>query len=81
MMMIVTPNSLVRQEERAQGEEEEEAGSRRWVGLIGTPTRSHRSDSVRGVECEEQEMTWMVVWGANPQEGQRGLGTSPILSR
>ena len=38
MMMIVAPNSLVRQEEGAQGEEEEEAGGRRWVGSIGTPT-------------------------------------------
>ena len=43
--------------------------------------RSHRSNSVRGVGCEEQEKTWMVVLGTNPQEGQRGLGTSPILSR
>ena len=42
--------------------------------------RSYRSNSVRGVGCEEQEKTW-VVWGANPQEGQMGLGTSPILSR
>ena len=38
MMMIVAPNSLVRQEEGAQGEEEEEAGGRRRVGSIGTPT-------------------------------------------
>ena len=37
MMMIVSPNSLVRQE-GAQGEEEEEAGGRRRTGSIGTPT-------------------------------------------
>ena len=37
-MMIVAPNSLVRQEEGAQGKEEEQAGGRRRVGLIGTPT-------------------------------------------
>ena len=40
---------------------------------------SPRSNSVRCVGCEEQEKTWMVVWGTNLQEGQRGLGTSPIL--
>ena len=33
---------------------------------------------VRGVGCEEPEKTWRVVWGINPQEGQRGLGTIPI---
>ena len=33
-----------------------------------------------GVGFEEQEKTWTVLWGSNPQERQRGLGTSPILS-
>ena len=84
MMMIVAPNSHVRQEV-AQGGEEEETGGRRKAGSIGTATarrgRSHRSNSVRGVGCEEQEKRWTVMWGNNPQEGQRGLGTSPILSR
>ena len=42
--------------------------------------RSYRSNSVRGVGYEEQEKTWMVVFGTNPQEGQRGLGAIPILS-
>ena len=39
-MMIVAPNSLVRQEEEGaqEEEEEEEAGGRRSVGSIGTPT-------------------------------------------
>ena len=37
VMMIVAPNSLVRQE-GAQGGEEEEAGGRRKAGSIGTPT-------------------------------------------
>ena len=36
--------------------------------------RSDRSNSVRGVECEEYEKTWTVVWGCNPQEGNRGHG-------
>ena len=35
--------------------------------------RSHRSNSVRGVGCEEQEKTWTVVFGSAPQEEQRGL--------
>ena len=42
---------------------------------------SHMSNSVRGVGYEEQEKTWMVVWGSNPQEGQRRLETSPRLLR
>jgi len=37
MMIIVAPNSLVRQEV-AQGGEEEETGGRRKAGSIGTPT-------------------------------------------
>ena len=37
-IMIVALNSLVHQEKGAQEEEEEEAGSRRWVSSIGTPT-------------------------------------------
>ena len=37
VMMIVAPNSLVRQE-GAQGGEEEEAGGRRKAGSIGTLT-------------------------------------------
>ena len=54
MMMIIAPNSLVRQKERAQGEEEE-AGDRRNGGHTGTlmpgadaptiPTLSGVSDS------------------------------------
>ena len=36
--MIFAPNSLVRQKEGAQWEEEEEAGGRRKAGSIGTPT-------------------------------------------
>ena len=37
--------------------------------------RYHTSSSVRGVGCEEQEKTWTVVWGSNPQEGN-----PPVLS-
>ena len=40
--------------------------------------RSHKSNSVRGVGCEEREKIWTVVWSTNPQEGQRGYG--PVLS-
>ena len=45
------------------------------------PGRSHRSLTERGVGCEGQEKRWEVVWGATPQEGQRGSGVLPILSR
>ena len=38
-------------------------------------------NSVRDVGCEELEKTLTVIWWTNLQEGQRGLGTSPILSR
>ena len=85
MMMMLAPNSLVRQKEGAQGEEEEVAGCRRRkAGSVGVNTRSrcsYMSNLVRGVGCEEQEKTWTVVWGKNPLEEQRGLGSSPILSR
>ena len=38
-MMMIAPNSLVRQKEGTQGEEqEEEVGGRRKAGSIGTPT-------------------------------------------
>ena len=37
-MMIVAPNSLVRQKVGTQGEEEEEARGRKRAGSIGTPT-------------------------------------------
>ena len=43
--------------------------------------RSQSSISVRGVGCDEQEMTWMVVWGSTSQEGQREPGIRYILSR
>ena len=48
MMMMTALNSLARQREVAQGEEEKEAGDRRKGGY------SHKSISVRGVRCEEQ---------------------------
>ena len=37
---MIAPNSLVRQKEEAQGEEEEETGGRRKVRSTGTPTAS-----------------------------------------
>ena len=41
--------------------------------------RSHRSHTERGVGCEGQENRWEVVWGATPQEEQRGSVVLPIL--
>ena len=38
---------------------------------------SHRSFSVRGVACDEQEKSWTMVWGST----QRDLGITPILSQ
>ena len=81
-MMIVAPNSLVRQNSGGGGGR----GKRSKKGRLDRNSDAscgcfHRSNSVRGVGCEEQEKTWTVVWGTNPQEGKRGLGTSPILSR
>ena len=38
MMMMIIPISLVRQNEGAQGEKEEQAGDRRKGGPTGTPT-------------------------------------------
>ena len=61
--MIIAPNSLVRQEEEAQGEEEEEVGGRRKGGPIGTPTPdadAPTSNSLNGLGCEEQKKKWTV---------------------
>ena len=33
---------------------------------------SHRSLSVMSVECEEQEKTWMVIWGSLHKKGRGG---------
>ena len=38
LMMMIAPNSLVRQKEGAQGEEEKEVGGRRKEGPTGAPT-------------------------------------------
>ena len=38
LLMMFAPNSLFRQKEGAQGEEEKEAGDRRKAGSTGTPT-------------------------------------------
>ena len=66
-MMMIAPNSLVRQMEGAQGEEEEEGRSKKGRPDRNSDARrkrSHRLNSVRGVGCEEQENTWTVVWGS-----------------
>ena len=43
--------------------------------------RSHKCLSVKEVGCEEQDKTWMVELGSPPQEGQRELRVSHILSQ
>ena len=58
-MMMIVPNSLVRQKEVAQGEEDEEAGDRRSGG--------------QGCRCGEQEKTWAMKWGSTPQDGSYPL--------
>ena len=45
------------------------------------PGRFQMTYSIRNVRCEEQEKTWTLMWGTNPQEEQKGLKTSPIFSR
>ena len=84
-MMMIAPNYLARQKEGFQ----REGGGRGGRSKKERPERnsdarrghSHRSLSVRGVGCEKQEKTWTVVWGSIPQERQRRLGISLILSR
>ena len=56
-MMMITPNSLVRQKEGAQRKEEEDAGSRRKGGPLGTPIVQ------LGQEC------WMRGTGENMDSG------------
>ena len=84
IMMMIAPNSLARQKERVQGEGEEESGrsneGRPNKNSDASHGRSHRSLLVRGVGCEAYEKTWTRVWGSILQEGQRGLGISPIYS-
>ena len=83
-MMMIAANSLVCQKEGVREEEEEETGGRGKEGPTGTHARrgrSHRSNSVRGVGCEEQEKTWTEMSASTPEEGQRGLGISPVSSR
>ena len=57
-MMMIAPNSLVRQKKRVQGEEEEEAVDRRKRVQTETPTPGA---DVRGVRRVEQEKIWTVV--------------------
>ena len=62
IMMIIAPNSLVPQKEGAQGEQEEGRGGRSEKVKTDRNSnarrgRSHRSNSVSSVGCEEQEKT------------------------
>ena len=62
---------------------EEEAGNQRkrdqkWTSVSYV---SHTSVTVRVVGCGGQQKMWREVCGSTPEEGQRGLGISPILSR
>ena len=88
LMMMIAPNSLVRQKEGIQGGGEGGGGrvrrSKKWRSNRNSDVRRRRSDrsiSVKSVGCEEQEKIWTMVWGSTPQERQRGLGISPVLSR
>ena len=65
---------------RAKRKVERRQGGKEVRGQAG-PGRSHRSLTERGVGCEGQEKRWEVACGATPQEGQRGSGVLPILSR
>ena len=69
-LMMNAPNSLVRQKEGDSGERSKKGRTDRNSDT--RRGRSHRSNSVKAVGCETQEKTWTVVWGINPQEGQRG---------
>ena len=63
-MMMIVPISLARKKKGIQGEGEEEAGDQRKVDQTETPTSSadaHRSLSIKGVICEEQEKKWSVM--------------------
>ena len=79
-MMMITLNPLARQKEGVQGQGEDEAGG---ISKKMRPNRnsdircgcSHRSLSVRGVGCEEQEKTWTVVRGFSSAPGCRMRGT------
>ena len=78
--MMIVPNSFVRQKEEPRGKRgsKKERSDRNSDARRG---RSNISNSVRDVGCKEQEKTWTVVWDFITQEGQRGLGIYPILSR
>ena len=47
MMIIIAPNSLVRQKEWTQEKEEEESGDRRNGGHTGTPTAGADAPTVQ----------------------------------
>ena len=78
-MMMNDLNSLVHQKEGAQGKEEEVRGWRKGGPTPGAnaPTGPIQS-GVSDARNSREDGRWC---GTNPQEGQRGLGTSPILSR
>ena len=93
--MVVAIYSLVRQKERLRGrrrkkrkEEGEEARCRRKAGRkAGTTATPMTGEDVSigrarsGVSHARNKKKWTVVWGSTPQEEQRGLVISPILSR
>ena len=84
MMMMIAPNSLVTAVTSLRGGGGRGGRSKKRKTDRNSDSRRgrfHRSNSVRGVECKEQEKQWTVVWGSNPQEWQSGQGTSSILLR
>ena len=66
MMTMISPNSHYRQKEGVQGDREEETGNKK-KGRTDRDSDvrcgcSHKSLTVKDVECEEQEEAWAVVW-------------------
>ena len=75
MMMMITPNSLVRQKERGQGEEEEEVGDQRKGRPTGAPTLGVNAPKGKfGQECRmrETEENMDGGFGLHPIGGEEG---------
>ena len=87
-MMMIALNSLASSEgfrkrkEGVQGRKRSRK-SKKWRPKRNSDARHGRFDrslSVRGSGYEWQYKIWTEVWGSTPQEGQRRLGISHILS-
>ena len=61
--------------------EDQRKGFQKGILLPGVDVPIGVNFMVRDVGCERQDKSLTDVWGSPPQEGQMGLGISPILSR